>query len=137
MVFEPGLRQQGAEFRPYIKECLRERLTDHTCDKRSSKSWIAQNYAQYILEPSFSEEDGLWNAERWESDSEHVARKQRLLEDIFESDQNDFIALVTHSYAISAILEVVNLGHFRMREGSSIALLIRGEKLEKGAQAQV
>jgi broad specificity phosphatase PhoE len=127
LVFEPGMKQQGAPFRPIVKELLRERLTDHTCDKRSSKSWITQHYPDYVLEPSFAEDDRLWTGGRWETNDEHVARKQRVLEDIFVSDKNSFVALTTHSYAISAILEVVGLKHFRVREGSSIALLIGAE----------
>ena len=106
-------------------------MTDHTCDKRSSKSWITQHYPEYILEPSFSEKDALWTGGKWESNDEHVARKQKLLEDIFENDQSDVVALVTHSYAVSAILEVIGIDHFRMREGGSIALLVRGEKVVK------
>jgi broad specificity phosphatase PhoE len=129
LVFENVMEEHGAEFRPVVKELLRERLTDHTCDRRSSKNWIQKHYPGYSIEPGLSEEDRLWTGGGWETTEEHVARKQRVLEDIFETDRNTFVALATHSYAISAILRAVGLTEFRVREGSSIALLVKAEKV--------
>ncbi|KAK3390344.1 hypothetical protein B0H63DRAFT_557332 [Podospora didyma] len=73
----------------------------------STRSWISQNYPDYVFEQRFEEEDTLWAADRYQTNDEHVARKQRLLEDIFPHDDSTFISLTTHSYAISAILEAV------------------------------
>jgi broad specificity phosphatase PhoE len=123
----------GPPFQPIIKELLRERLTNHTCDRRSSLSWIKEHYPDYIVEPGFSEDDVLWSSSREETEEEHVARKQRLLEDMFENDGNEFVALTTHSYAISAILGAMNMAAFRVREGSSVALLVRAERIKGGA----
>ncbi|KAH7359245.1 histidine phosphatase superfamily [Plectosphaerella cucumerina] len=128
-VLSKTYQEQGAEFRPIIKELLRERLTDHTCDRRSSRSWIEANYPDYLFESGFSEEDKLWTGKVWETTAEHVARKQQVLEDIFATDDNGFVALVTHSYAISAILGVLGEEEVRVREGSTIMLFVKAEQV--------
>jgi len=132
LVYSNVVTQHGGTgtFQPIVKESLRERLTDHTCDKRSSKTWIEEHYPDYVLEPGFVEEDVLWKADAFETDEAHTARKQRLLEDIWINDREArFISLTTHSYAISAILEVVGAPHFRVGEGEVVALLVKGEKV--------
>jgi hypothetical protein len=53
-----------------------------------------------------------------------------VLEDIFSTDEIAFIGLTVHSYAVSAISRAVGLPKFRVREGSSIALLVKGEKID-------
>ena len=129
MLFRSVVEEQGVQFRPIVKELLRERLTNHTCDRRSSRSWIEEHFPNYIIEPGFSEEDRLWTGDRWESTEEHMARKHRVLEDIFATDENAFVALTVHSYAISAILRVIGMTEFRVREGSSIAFLVKAERI--------
>jgi len=121
------------KFHPIIKEDLRERWTLHTCDRRRPRSWIAENWEPkgYVLEDGFTEEDELAKKdERRESDEEHGARKQRALEDVWNTDRREeFVALVCHSMAIRAILAVVGANLFRVREGSSIALLVKGTRM--------
>jgi hypothetical protein len=58
-----------------------------------------------------------------------VARKQQVLEDIFTTDEDRFAALVTHSYAISAILRVLREEEVRVREGSTIVLFVKAEQV--------
>lgn len=129
LVFANVVSVQGVQFHPIVKELLRERLTNHTCDRRSSLGWIKEHYPDYLTESEFSKEDRLWSSNRWETTEEHVARKQQLLEDIFRTDQSSFVALTTHSYAISAILSAVGMEEFRVCEGSTIALLVKAERL--------
>ncbi|KAE9576551.1 hypothetical protein CGMCC3_g7407 [Colletotrichum fructicola] len=129
LVFGDLVEGRGQEFRPVIKEGLRERMTDHTCDKRSSKTWIEGAYPKYIIEPGFTEEDQLWKADQFETTESHVARKQQVLNEIFSTDPSQFVSLTVHSYAIAAILRVGGQEEFRVREGSSIAVLVRGERL--------
>jgi broad specificity phosphatase PhoE len=129
LVYSPVLSEFGKTLEPVVKELLRERLTDHTCDKRSSRSWITSHYPKYILEPGFEEEDTLWKADAFETADEHRDKKQQLLEDIFSKDTAQFISLTTHSYAISAILEVVGAPHFRASEGAIVPLLVKAERL--------
>ncbi|KAI0112023.1 histidine phosphatase superfamily [Nemania sp. FL0031] len=129
LVYGPVMASSGLSFAPIVKESLRERLTDHTCDKRSSRSWITANYPEYVLEPGFTEVDELWRADRWESDAEHQARAQTLLEEIFDNGEASFMSLTTHSYAISAILDAIGAEQFRVSEGAVVTLFVRGEKL--------
>lgn len=117
------------QLRPIVKEALREFLTDHTCDRRSSRSWITQTYPDYIIEDGFSEQDMLWSAETPETVEEHRVRKRMLLEDIFENDDAHVISLTTHSYAISAILNVINGPTFRVSEGTIVPLFIKAERI--------
>jgi broad specificity phosphatase PhoE len=93
---------------------------------------IIANFPDYFISPDFSEEDTLWRSDRFETPEEHAARKQQVLEDIFDHDSNQFIHLTTHSYAISAILDVLGMKTFRVREGSSIAILVKAEKIPSG-----
>lgn len=129
-VFRPLATERGLELRPVVKEYLRERMTDHTCDKRSSKEWITTNFPNYVPEPGFEEDDILWNADYFETAEQHVARKQAVLDDIFNSDPGHFISLTLHSYATTAILDVGNAEKFLVREGTTLAFLIRGEKID-------
>ncbi|KAI8181107.1 hypothetical protein K4K54_002498 [Colletotrichum sp. SAR 10_86] len=133
LVFGDLVEGRGQEFRPVIKEGLRERMTDHTCDKRSSRTWIEGAYPKYIIEPGFTEEDQLWKADQFETTESHVARKQQVLDEIFSTDPSQFVSLTVHSYAIAAILRVGGQEEFRVREGSSIAVLVRGERVATSA----
>lgn len=61
-----------------------------------------------------------------------VARKQHLLEDIFANDNSPLISLTTQSYAISAILEVIGVPHFRVSEEAIIPLFVKAVKVGEG-----
>ncbi|KAF4958329.1 hypothetical protein FGADI_2495 [Fusarium gaditjirri] len=129
LIFRNIFTEQGTEFRPIVKEYLRERLTNHTCDKRRTRQWIQASYPDYELESGFAEEDVLWHADRSESNQEHVTRTQEILEDIWRHDSGSCVALTTHSFTISTILEVIGALGFRMGEGAMVALLVKGEKI--------
>ncbi|KAJ3547267.1 hypothetical protein NM208_g1602 [Fusarium decemcellulare] len=129
LVFEDVMNEQRMTFKPVVKELLRERLTDHTCDRRRTKDWITATYPEYELEAGFTDEDRLWHADRSESKEEHVARTQSLLEDIWTQDSGTVLALITHSYTLSSILEVIDAPHFRVGEGVMTAFLVRGERV--------
>ncbi|KAF5550902.1 phosphoglycerate mutase [Fusarium napiforme] len=129
LIFRDTITEQGTEFRPIVKEYLRERLTNHTCDKRRTRQWIQAAYPDYELESGFAEEDILWHADRSESNEAHVAHTQQLLEDVWRHDSGSCIALTTHSFTISTILEVIGAPEFRMGEGAMVAFLVQGEKI--------
>ncbi|KKP04292.1 phosphoglycerate mutase [Trichoderma harzianum] len=74
-------------FKPIIKEALRERLGRHTCDRRSTRSWIESNYDQFEIESGFTEQDELWQQNYRETLDEHVVRVRQLLDDIINSDE--------------------------------------------------
>lgn len=120
-------------FHPIVKEDLRERWTLHTCDKRRPRSWIEEKWVSqgYLIEDGFTEEDRLGSTERAETDEEHRVRKQRALEDIWDREGGrDVVALVMHSIALRAILEVVGANVFKVREGTSVGLLVKGQRIQ-------
>jgi len=91
-------------FVPTIQELLREGIGIHTCDRRSSRSWIASHYPDWPIEEGFVENDQLWLADLRESDSAHVVRMKALLDDVFAHDHSTWISLTSHSGSIRAIL---------------------------------
>ncbi|KAI1876927.1 uncharacterized protein JN550_000999 [Neoarthrinium moseri] len=133
LVYAPVFKSQQRSLQPVVKELLRERLTGHTCDKRSTRSWIAKAFPECQIEPGFAESDSLWRADYLETPEDHVARKRELLEEIFSNDDSPFISLTTHSYAISAILKVVGAPKFRVAEAAMVPLFIKAEKIAAGA----
>ncbi|KAK6352712.1 hypothetical protein TWF696_004715 [Orbilia brochopaga] len=112
-------------FIPIVKEWLREAISIHTCDRRSSKSWIAANYPNFRIEPSFSEQDQHWNGITSETASAQAYRMKVVLSDIFDSDHSTIISITAHSGAARSILSV--LGHipFSLVTGAIIPTLIK------------
>lgn len=130
-VFSTLMESHDMEFNPLVKKKLRERFTLHTCDKRRPRAWMKENYSTYSIEEGFTEKDPFGARDWEESDNEHMARKQAALGEIFSSDTHEFIALTVHWFAIRSILLACNAKPIRVRQGSSIAILVRGERLEK------
>ncbi|KAK6538390.1 hypothetical protein TWF694_011269 [Orbilia ellipsospora] len=112
-------------FIPTVKEGFREGISIHTCDRRSSKSWIAANYPDFIIEPSFSETDQLWNGITAETSSAQAYRSKLVLSDVFDNDQSTIISITTHSGEAASLLGV--LGHipFSLVTGAIIPTLIK------------
>ncbi|ORY62387.1 histidine phosphatase superfamily [Pseudomassariella vexata] len=133
LVYSAVLEGNGKTFQPIIKESLRERLTQHTCDKRHTRTWIENNYAKhgYQIEVGFEEENTLWDAavsKEMDNPDLHVARTRKLLEELWDSSEGDlFISLTTHSYTLDTLFEVVGMGRdaFRLGEGAMIAVLVK------------
>lgn len=110
--------------RPIIKEKLRECNGVHTCDQRSSRSWIANAYPDFIIEQGLSETDELWRPDRREAFEEHMERSRQLLEDIFENDNNRSIALVAHTGSIRALFAATGWKKVPVATGSVYPLLV-------------
>ncbi|KAL9126651.1 MAG: hypothetical protein Q9217_004327 [Psora testacea] len=90
-------------FKPMVKEMLRECIGVHTCDRRSSLTYIRQGYPDYDIEAGFSEDDELYSAERRETDEEMDVRIRGFLDDIFEHDEGTFLSFTTHSETLVTI----------------------------------
>ncbi|MCJ1250072.1 hypothetical protein MMC30_007298 [Trapelia coarctata] len=114
-------------FIPTVKELLRETNGVHTCDRRSSKTYLRTHYPTYNIEPGFTENDELWDPNFRESNSALDARLKKLLDDIFEHDSHTFISFTSHSGAISGILRVVGHREFRLVTGSVIPVLVKAD----------
>ncbi|KAI9768801.1 MAG: hypothetical protein M1840_004615 [Geoglossum simile] len=114
-------------FIPEVKEKLRETIGVHTCDRRSSKAYISENYPSYKIESGFTENDELWVPDLRESRSAQTARSKELLDDIFSHDDSTFISFSSHSGEIAAILRAINHQVFGLATGAVIPVLVRAE----------
>ena len=130
-IWAPICQSRGAPFHPLIKELLREQITDHTCDRRSPRARLAEDFPEFLFEEGFAETDTLWRADRWEPLPEHCARKQAVLEDLFRRDEGACLSLSVHSFAIAVIMAVCDAEMYRVREGTSLALLVKAEEVDE------
>ncbi|KAF1911214.1 histidine phosphatase superfamily [Ampelomyces quisqualis] len=113
---------------PIVKESLRERLGVHTCDERSTRSWIAEAFPEFRIEEGLSEEDELWQVDRRETIEEHTERSTRFLEAIFDNDRSETIALVAHSGTLIALFAATGWGKIKVAAGVLYPLLVCGTR---------
>jgi broad specificity phosphatase PhoE len=104
-------------------------MGQHTCDRRSTASEIAEEYPEYRFEAGFSEEDKLWDPEVRESNEHRNDRLRGFLNDIFAHDESTYISLTAHSGAITSILEVLGHRRFALATGAVIPVLVLVEKV--------
>ncbi|TAQ91405.1 hypothetical protein B7494_g189 [Chlorociboria aeruginascens] len=119
----------SSPFIPQVKEFLREGISVHTCDRRRSKSYIAERYPEYVFEDGFEENDPLWRKNESESPSAQDERSKRLLDNIFENDSNTWISFSSHSGEIMSLLRVLGHREFSLGTGQAIAVLVKAEKV--------
>jgi broad specificity phosphatase PhoE len=116
------------EFKPIIKELLREALGVHTCDRRDTKGTIHGLWPEYKFEAGFSEEEQLWDPDYRESGSQQVHRLLLFLDDIFNSDPNIFISCTSHSGSISSIQEGIGHRNFQLQTGAVMPVFLKGQR---------
>lgn len=128
-----GLKMpEGREFRPVVKEMLREVMGEHTCDRRSSRSALAEAFPGFEIEAGLSEEDELWLKDHRETHGEHDVRTRALLEDVFESDESLFVSFTSHSGSIASLLRVLGHQEFRVPTGGLIPLFVKATRNAEG-----
>ncbi|KAF1937635.1 phosphoglycerate mutase-like protein [Clathrospora elynae] len=120
----------GREYKPLVKELLREALGVHTCDRRSTKSHIENTFPHVAFEAGFSGPDTLWEPDYREPRSARAYRLARLLDDVFATDDNVFLSLTSHSGAIGSILEVTGHRSFALETGGVIPVFVRAERVQ-------
>ncbi|KAK1760080.1 histidine phosphatase superfamily [Echria macrotheca] len=125
------LPSPAPEFKPIIKEMARERLGVHTCDRRHPRSWIERNYGEvFSLEDGFAEEDELWRPDVRETLGEHAGRIARLLDGLWEDEEEEeIVSLTVHSGSILAMYEVVGHPEVRVAPGAVVPLFVKGERV--------
>ncbi|TVY38403.1 putative phosphoglycerate mutase [Lachnellula subtilissima] len=120
---------EDRQFVPTIKELFREELGVHTCDRRSSKSIIRENYPSWPFEAGFKEDDPLWDAEHRETNEAMDIRLMQALEDLFSNDKSTYISISSHSGAIGSILRVLGHRGFSLGTGQVIPVLVKAEQV--------
>ena len=91
-------------FIPEVKELFRESISGHTCDRRSSKTYIHENFPSYTFEAGFVENDELWEALHGETTIDQEIRSRKVLDSVFAVDHSTYVSITSHSGEIGAIL---------------------------------
>jgi broad specificity phosphatase PhoE len=91
-------------FVPTIKENLREGVSAHTCDRRSNKTYIHQNFPSFKFEKHFPENDPFWKELLAEPQANQDIRSKQVLDDIFSNDDSTYISVTSHSGEIASLL---------------------------------
>ncbi|KAH7078663.1 histidine phosphatase superfamily [Paraphoma chrysanthemicola] len=120
-------------FVPVIKEFLREGISAHTCDRRSTKSYIKQNFPGFKFEKGFPETDPYWTELFAEPRDNQDARSKAVLDDIFTSDDSSYISISSHSGEIASLLRVLGHRVFSLSTGSAIPVLVKATTLNGDA----
>ena len=113
------------QFRPIVKEDLRETHGVRMCDKRSSATWIREHFPGFTLEQGFPFDDERWNPDLRETEEEHTARTQRFLDAIFASDPNTWISLTCHAGTSKTLMTVLNHRPWPLKMGEIVPVLVR------------
>jgi broad specificity phosphatase PhoE len=126
---------QRFPFFPEVKEALRECIGIHTCDRRSSKTYIQSVYP-FPTEPGFAEEDPLWLPDLRETPSAMTVRLKELLDDIIRHNSVTVLSLTSHGGAVGAMLRAVGHREFPLQTGAIIPVLLKTELLH-GAEPKM
>lgn len=147
-----NLPKKSTPFVPTVKEFLREGISAHTCDRRSNKTYIHQNFPTFKFEKGFAEKDPYWKELKAEPSAAQDIRSKAVLDDIFSNDDSTYISITSHSGEISSLLRgmypeqrhdtnkhkadiLVVLGHrtFKLATGAAIPVLVKQTTLNGDA----
>lgn len=107
----------------------------HTCDRRSNRTYIAENFPSYKIDADLSEEDKIWNGVTAETPSAQDYRSKIVLDEVFASDPASIVSITTHSGEGASLLRV--LGHiaFSLNTGAIIPVLVKAETISSAPPA--
>ncbi|KAF1841544.1 phosphoglycerate mutase-like protein [Cucurbitaria berberidis CBS 394.84] len=114
-------------FQPIIKENLREGVSAHTCDRRSSKTYIKKNFPEFKFESGFAKEDPYWQELHSEPRANQDARSKEVIDEIFSQDDESYISISSHSGEIASLLRVLGHRVFSLSTGSVIPVLVKAD----------
>ncbi|QSZ34584.1 hypothetical protein DSL72_006178 [Monilinia vaccinii-corymbosi] len=120
-------------FKPLIKELFREGISGHTCDRRSNRTFIHESFPSYAIEHGFAEEDPLWRELLAEPALNQDIRSKDVLDALFQSDQNTWVSITSHSGEIASILRVLKHRVFRLATGAILPVLVKAETMTGNA----
>ncbi|KAI9885962.1 MAG: Translation factor guf1 mitochondrial [Watsoniomyces obsoletus] len=118
-------------FQPIIKELLREKIGEHTCDERSSKTFIQDEFPKFTFESGFSEGDPLWKPDERETDEQQDARLKKLLDDVIGHDERTYISMTSHSGTTNSIMRVIGHRPFSLVPGALMPVLVKVEAVNE------
>lgn len=121
-------QQSNKPFIPEIKELMREVMGEHTCDRRSNRTFIHDAFPDWHIEPGFTEDDELWQKDHRETNQEHDTRTQELLDDLFGDEEGLFWSFTSHSGAIASLLRVIGHREYRLPTGGMMPVLLKATR---------
>lgn len=120
-------------FIPEVKELFREGISGHTCDRRSSKTYIHSQFPTYTFEKGFVENDPLWEALHGETDVDQNIRSKKVLDQVYAqlTKKTEYVSVTSHSGEIGSLLEVLGHRSFSLSTGAVIPVLVKAETLDE------
>ena len=122
-------------------EKIREGTGIHTCDRRSTVSYIKEHYPSYNVDrdPNLSEEDEFWTVERREPEEALTQRLRSFFDDLFDSSdgadgegilgpETERVSITSHSGAIGAMMRVLGHRQFSLGTGAVIPVLVKVQR---------
>ncbi|OCF75050.1 phosphoglycerate mutase [Kwoniella mangroviensis CBS 8886] len=116
---------------PEVWEDWREIYGSHTCDKRSTRTYIANRFPTFKIEEGFAEEDELWKADDRETDAHMQMRAQRAMDRLFGPDgaKETFISVTSHSAILRNLLAVLHHQPYPLATGEMIPVVVKATRL--------
>lgn len=126
------------QIQPYIQENWRETTGVHTCDKRSTRSIIADKYEPlgFVIEPGFTEKDELYQDDYRELFDEQAARMNVALQQLFTENHGngvDIVGITSHSGSIKTQLLVLGHRPFAVQTGGMIPVFVKAVRRKGGS----
>ncbi|EHL00129.1 putative phosphomutase PMU1 [Glarea lozoyensis 74030] len=122
---------------PTVKEYFREGISGHTCDRRSTKSYIRKTFPTFEIEKGFSEQDLLFKPHFAEQPVDQDIRTKAVLDDVFGNDSNTWLSITSHSGETASLLRVLKHRVFSLSTGSVIPVLVKAETIKGTAPAGI
>ncbi|KAL9054491.1 MAG: hypothetical protein Q9162_004137 [Coniocarpon cinnabarinum] len=137
--WEEHLLPGRVPIKPMIKERLREGLSAHTCNHRSTKTEIMKGFPHFAIEDGFSEEDEMWNEGKKkhpddfqkfkETEGEQDVRSQALLDEIFDDHKaGTYVSMTSHGGEINSIRRVIKHPEFHLETGGVIVFFVKATR---------
>lgn len=136
-----GLRPN--DIKPIVTERLRETIGKDLCNKRSSKSVIAERFGKhdFVFEDGFEEEDKLHGSYN-ESAMDHAVRTNLFCQSLFEEDwdadagkvnraeakKHSFVATTSHAGTIRSLILVFGHRRFTVSTGGMVPIVVKATR---------
>ncbi|KAK4689916.1 hypothetical protein P7C73_g203, partial [Tremellales sp. Uapishka_1] len=115
---------------PQVWEDFREVYGSHTCDQRSSKTYIEKRFPSFEIEEGFAENDELWKADERETDQHMQFRSRRAMDRLFgpEGAEETYISITGHSAIFGQLLVVLGHQPYPLETGEMIPVAVKATK---------
>jgi broad specificity phosphatase PhoE len=128
---------EGLSPEPIVVEKLREGTGIHTCDRRSSVTYIRDHFPGFNvkLDPNLTEEDEYWDADRREPDSVLTARQRSMFDQLMTGKNGillrdvERVSITSHSGAIAAMLRALGHRAFGLGTAGVLPVFVRVDRV--------